>query len=82
LNKDAPVTRQIQRTGIISSHPILSGLNNHVEVVTPGLKLPRKHRIGRVRQIADPRAFLLGVNVPINKLDGAIEASMPGRHFD
>ncbi len=29
LNKDAPISRPIQRTGIISSRPILGGLHNH-----------------------------------------------------
>jgi hypothetical protein len=29
LDKDAPVSRPIQRTGIISSHPILGGLHHH-----------------------------------------------------
>src|ERR1700681_1551762 len=29
LDKDPPVTRQIQRTGIISSHAILGGLHHH-----------------------------------------------------
>ena len=29
LNKDAPISRPIQRTGIISSHPILGGLHHH-----------------------------------------------------
>src|ERR1022692_3397062 len=29
LNKDAPVSRLVQRTGIISSHPILGGLHHH-----------------------------------------------------
>jgi transposase InsO family protein len=29
LNKDAPVSRSIQRTGIISSRPILGGLHHH-----------------------------------------------------
>jgi hypothetical protein len=27
LNKDAPVSRHIQRTGVISSHAILGGLH-------------------------------------------------------
>jgi|SRR6476620_120036 hypothetical protein len=29
LNKDAPVSRLIQRTGNIKSHPILGGLHHH-----------------------------------------------------
>jgi transposase InsO family protein len=29
LDKDAPVSRPIQRTGIISSHPVLGGLHHH-----------------------------------------------------
>ena len=29
LNKDAPVSRQIQRTGSIKSHAILGGLHHH-----------------------------------------------------
>jgi hypothetical protein len=29
LDKDAPVSRSIQRTGIISSHAILGGLHHH-----------------------------------------------------
>ena len=29
LNKDAPISRPVQRTGIISSRPILSGLHHH-----------------------------------------------------
>jgi transposase InsO family protein len=29
LDKDAPVSRPVQRTGIISSHPILGGLHHH-----------------------------------------------------
>jgi hypothetical protein len=29
LNKDAPVTRQIQRIGSIKSHAILGGLHHH-----------------------------------------------------
>jgi transposase InsO family protein len=29
LNKDAPISRPIQRTGIISSRPILGGLHHH-----------------------------------------------------
>jgi transposase InsO family protein len=29
LNKDAPVSRPIQRTGIIGSRPILGGLHHH-----------------------------------------------------
>jgi hypothetical protein len=29
LNKDAPVTRQIQRIGSIKSHTILGGLHHH-----------------------------------------------------
>ncbi len=29
LNKDAPISRPVQRTGIISSHAILGGLHNH-----------------------------------------------------
>jgi hypothetical protein len=29
LNKDAPVTRPVQRTGVISSHAILGGLHHH-----------------------------------------------------
>jgi hypothetical protein len=29
LNKDAPVSRPVQRTGIISSHAILGGLHHH-----------------------------------------------------
>jgi transposase InsO family protein len=29
LDKDAPVSRPIQLTGIISSHPILGGLHHH-----------------------------------------------------
>jgi hypothetical protein len=29
LNKDAPVTRQIQRVGSIKSHAILGGLHHH-----------------------------------------------------
>ena len=29
LNKDAPVSRPVQRTGIISSRPILGGLHHH-----------------------------------------------------
>jgi hypothetical protein len=27
--KDAPVSRRVQRTGIIVSHPILGGLHHH-----------------------------------------------------
>jgi hypothetical protein len=29
LDKDAPVSRPVQRTGIISSRPILGGLHHH-----------------------------------------------------
>jgi transposase InsO family protein len=29
LDKDAPISRSVQRTGIISSHPILGGLHHH-----------------------------------------------------
>jgi hypothetical protein len=29
LDKDAPVSRPVQQTGIISSHPILGGLHHH-----------------------------------------------------
>jgi transposase InsO family protein len=29
LNKDAPISRPIRRTGIISSRPILGGLHHH-----------------------------------------------------
>jgi len=29
LEKDAPVSRPVQRTGIISSRPILGGLHHH-----------------------------------------------------
>jgi transposase InsO family protein len=29
LDKDAPLSRPVQRTGIISSHPILGGLHHH-----------------------------------------------------
>ena len=29
LDKDAPVSRRVQRTGIIVSHPILGGLHHH-----------------------------------------------------
>jgi transposase InsO family protein len=29
LDKDAPGSRPVQRTGIISSHPILGGLHHH-----------------------------------------------------
>ena len=29
LNKDAPISRPVQRTGIISSQPILGGLHHH-----------------------------------------------------
>ena len=29
LNKDAPISRLVQRTGIISSRPILGGLHHH-----------------------------------------------------
>ncbi len=29
LDKDAPVSRQVQRTGSIKSHPILDGLQHH-----------------------------------------------------
>jgi transposase InsO family protein len=29
LNKDAPVSRPVQRTGVISSRPILGGLHHH-----------------------------------------------------
>ena len=29
LNKDAPVSRPVQRTGIISSHAVLGGLHHH-----------------------------------------------------
>ena len=29
LDKDAPVSRPVQRTGIITSHPILGGLHHH-----------------------------------------------------
>jgi transposase InsO family protein len=29
LDKDAPVSRRVQRTGIISSHVILGGLHHH-----------------------------------------------------
>jgi transposase InsO family protein len=29
LNKDAPVSRPVQRTGTISSRPILGGLHHH-----------------------------------------------------
>ena len=29
LNKDAPVSRPVQRTGIISSYAILGGLHHH-----------------------------------------------------
>jgi hypothetical protein len=29
LNKDAPVSRPVQQTGIISSRPILGGLHHH-----------------------------------------------------
>jgi transposase InsO family protein len=29
LDKDAPVSRPVQRTGSIKSHPILSGLHHH-----------------------------------------------------
>jgi transposase InsO family protein len=29
LNKDAPVSHPVQRTGIIRSHPILGGLHHH-----------------------------------------------------
>jgi transposase InsO family protein len=29
LNKDAPISRPVQQTGIISSRPILSGLHHH-----------------------------------------------------
>jgi transposase InsO family protein len=29
LHKDAPISRPIQRTGIIRSHPILGGLHHH-----------------------------------------------------
>jgi hypothetical protein len=29
LDKDAPISRSVQRTGIISSRPILGGLHHH-----------------------------------------------------
>jgi transposase InsO family protein len=29
LNKDAPVSRRVQRTGVIASYPILGGLHRH-----------------------------------------------------
>jgi plasmid maintenance system antidote protein VapI len=29
LNKDAPVSRPVQRTGVITSNPILGGLHRH-----------------------------------------------------
>ncbi|MGZ7042818.1 MAG: integrase core domain-containing protein [Thermoanaerobaculia bacterium] len=29
LNKDAPISRPVQRTGIIASRPILGGLHHH-----------------------------------------------------
>jgi transposase InsO family protein len=29
LDKDAPVSRPVQRTGIIKSHPVLGGLHYH-----------------------------------------------------
>jgi hypothetical protein len=29
LDKDAPVSRLVQRTGRIKSHPILGGLHHH-----------------------------------------------------
>jgi hypothetical protein len=29
LDKDAPVTRPVQRVGVIISHPILGGLHHH-----------------------------------------------------
>jgi transposase InsO family protein len=29
LDKDAPISRLVQRAGIISSHPILGGLHHH-----------------------------------------------------
>ncbi len=29
LNKDAPVSRSVQRTGVITSNPILGGLHRH-----------------------------------------------------
>ena len=32
LDKDAPISRPVQRTGIISSHAILGGLHHYVRV--------------------------------------------------
>jgi hypothetical protein len=29
LNKDPPISRPVQRTGIISSRPVLGGLHHH-----------------------------------------------------
>ena len=40
LNKDAPVSRQIQLTGSIKSHAILGGLHHHLR---PGLGFRHTH---------------------------------------
>src|ERR1700724_710324 len=42
LNKDAPVRRPVQRTGVITSNPILGGLHHHYVRVS----LFGTHRLG------------------------------------
>jgi hypothetical protein len=48
LNKDdVPVSRPVQRTGVISSRPILGGLHHRYALRRPGLTHRRSTRLSR-----------------------------------
>jgi hypothetical protein len=61
LDKDAPVSRPVQRTGVITSNPILGGLHRHYVLTQAGNDAP-KYLAEDLRIISSPIDFI-GLNV-------------------
>ena len=69
LNKDAPVSRPVQRSGVISSHAILGGLHHHyvrigfsVHTTACRTSLPLRAAIVSVEELQNLRRFVTGAS--------------------
>jgi hypothetical protein len=54
-------------------HPRTQGGEGRLEVVAPRPKVPRKYRVRRIGELTDPSAFLLEVDIIIEKLHGSAD---------
>jgi hypothetical protein len=54
-------------------HALSQSSDGSAQIIAARPKCPGKNRIGRVRKIMKARALFLGVNIPIEKIDGTAE---------